>query len=1014
MKRKRLITLLMFFCILAGNAWGESQLYFENNIIEFANTATDPVVADFSGKENLPEPTTPEWTGCYYRQPLLWIADTSNPTVTNLTKMSGVEENDYIITVSTTGDMAIAEGHYKSRTAVETVGSVTRYDYVLNNTELYFTGTSGTIKLTATQPDYIGVTYTASYTISYHMSSTKWSFYSKKLKVGRMKDDGNGGTTESLLHQHASDWTLNTTGGTGEYVYFFNSAIGSYDSGTNVTTYGSASTYVEETDGLLFYAPGGTFGLYNESDSLDAAASDRFVALKEGAEVVIPASYFSGLSNPRIRIKMGRYGAPTSGDHNGLACIDLTITNGKDALGTDITGTGTYTIGGSAWWGAKRDPHQRGEYHFQVQDKTEPFTIKVEHGQWLKLYTIEVYDFTELLTENSVLGTNYQLLTKKNGEAVDNSRASGTYYLHYRGKGEHTRVFTNYTSSDPWTYCPTGTVVCNNSNFSNYNGGETHTYTATEGQFGTFQMRLACYTHYNDYCTDYADRSQAVGYLETKNYPYTWDFTDVATYEGGAGRMGNAEQGTDNYGEGDYIYYGRFNKRYHWHETSSGNYGHRVGVTADGHKITFCGGSQLWYGKTMIPELEGLGFTPSNYSSTYNNTLQILSGTEGIKINQGTTTWWCYRVAVPNVPANGVVYVRVHPERTDEYYNVGYSYGDFDKSTNVEIAFGSTQATTDGTYSALATDGSGDMIYAVPGNATSASSNITLYFNGVTIKKIAVSTDKKTFNAKGWTTESRDHDIDPSLTAEMNGRGIKTYAVTDVNYANKHVTMTDISNAGLMHAATDDSQYACILRNTADNTFEVVNGGFYLFVPDMHDEQGSTTGEGYKLKSYASSMEGSIMKAKVSHAYPADYPNSGDAAEGTPIPYIDGDYTNFAFTYQYYALDGSGNTTGDVQNGPQGFYRIAKDGGYSLGNQGYLPLLTANVGGDVWAGARGFDLSFDDDESGEVTAIEDAKTVDSKTTAKTAVYFSLSGQQLSGKPAKGGIYICNGKKVFIK
>ena len=763
--------------------------------------------------------------------------------------------------------------------------------------------------------------------------------------------------------------------------------------------------------------------MYNESDSVDVAASDRFIALKKGAEVVIPASYFSGLSNPRIRIKMGRYGAPTSGSHQGVACIELTITNGKDALGTDITGEGTYSIGGSSWWGAKRDPHQRGEYHFQIQDKTKDFKIKVEHGQFLKLYTIEVYNSTDMITENAVLGSNYQLLTKKyvqnNVEVVDASRASGTYYLHYRGKGEQTRVTTN----EGYNYLPTGTVSCSSSDFSYYNGGETHTYTATAGQFGTFQMRLACYTHYNNYCTDYADRSQAVGYLETKSYPYTWDFTDVATYEDGPGKMGMSTEENPTPGEGDYAQYNRYNKRFHWYKedvSGGSNYGHRVGVTADGHKITFCGGSQLWYGQTMIPELEGLGFTPSNYSSAYNNTLKIMTGTQGIKIDQETTTWWCYRVAVPNVPANGAVYVRVHPERSDAYYNVGYSYGDYVKPItgnpgNVEIAFGSEQDTHD-TYHALATDGSGDMIYAVLGNATSASSNITLYFNGVTIKKIAVSTDKKTFNAKGWTTESRDHDIDPSLTAEMNGRGIKTYAVTGVDYTKKKVTMTDISNAGLMHSAADDSKYACILRNTADETLEVVNGGFYLFVPDMHDKQGETTGDGYKLKNYASDMESSIMKAKVSHAYPAGYPNSGDAAYGTRIPAISDDYTNFAFTYQYYTLDGSGNTTGSVQTGRQGFYRIANNGGYSMGNQGYLPLLTSEVNKDssVAAGTRSYELSFDDEEGGEVTAIEDIDASKSEVSTKTAVYYSLSGQQLNSKPAKGGIYICNGKKVIIK
>ena len=34
MKRKRLITLLMFFCILAGNAWG-TGLFFQHQVVDF-------------------------------------------------------------------------------------------------------------------------------------------------------------------------------------------------------------------------------------------------------------------------------------------------------------------------------------------------------------------------------------------------------------------------------------------------------------------------------------------------------------------------------------------------------------------------------------------------------------------------------------------------------------------------------------------------------------------------------------------------------------------------------------------------------------------------------------------------------------------------------------------------------------------------------------------------------------------------------------------------------------------
>ena len=389
---------------------------------------------------------------------------------------------------------------------------------------------------------------------------------------------------------------------------------------------------------------------------------------------------------------------------------------------------------------------------------------------------------------------------------------------------------------------------------------------------------------------------------------------------------------------------------------------------------------------------------------------------------------------MPAVPNGGAVYARVHPlptttsetptEDQAKYPIAGYTYGDYKKpvvKNNVTIDAGNVnQAIGTGATKVIDTnDDTGDKIYVIPGTSESESSNVTLYFNGVIIEKIAVSTDKKEFNAKGWTTESRDHDIDPSLTAEMNGRGIKTFAVTYMKYDKKKVVMTDISNAGLMHAATDESKYACILRNTEDAELSVVNGGFYLFVPDMHDEQGENTGDGYRLKNYAPSMESSIMKAKVSYAYPANYPNYGNNASGTPIPAKsdDGTITNFAFTYQYCQLNSSGEAYGTLQEGHQAFYRIATNGGYSKGNQGYLPLLTSEVTKNtaITSGTRGYELSFgDDEEGGETTDIETIVNGNDLTGTTHRTYYSLSGQQLNGKPAKGGIYICNGKKIVIK
>ena len=60
-------------------------------------------------------------------------------------------------------------------------------------------------------------------------------------------------------------------------------------------------------------------------------------------------------------------------------------------------------------------------------------------------------------------------------------------------------------------------------------------------------------------------------------------------------------------------------------------------------------------------------------------------------------------------------------------------------------------------------------------------------------------------------------------------------------------------------------------------------------------------------------------------------------------------------------------------------------------------------------------MSFgDDEEGGETTDIETIVNGNDLTGTTHRTYYSLSGQQLNGKPAKGGIYICNGKKIVIK
>ena len=89
------------------------------------------------------------------------------------------------------------------------------------------------------------------------------------------------------------------------------------------------------------------------------------------------------------------------------------------------------------------------------------------------------------------------------------------------------------------------------------------------------------------------------------------------------------------------------------------------------HKIGF--GNQLWAGGNVIPETRGLwfyseddsetGYTSEYSSALYNDCLQITS--DGIRFANvpdqagKRVAWWNYKMVVPDVPADGAVYLRM-------------------------------------------------------------------------------------------------------------------------------------------------------------------------------------------------------------------------------------------------------------------------------------------------------------------------------------------------------------------
>ena len=295
----------------------------------------------------------------------------------------------------------------------------------------------------------------------------------------------------------------------------------------------------------------------------------------------------------------------------------------------------------------------------------------------------------------------------------------------------------------------------------------------------------------------------------------------------------------------------------------------------------------------------------------------------------------------------------------------------------------------DFTYSAADQNGNGGKVFALslPENATE--SDVRLCFQGYEVNKIAVSTEQehKNLNVKGWATESRNHDIDASLTSYMTGKDIKTYIVTTVNSKDRYATLTDVSDKRMPLADGDDSANASILFNNTDKGPLDIFGtgaGFHLFVPDMHDTEKETP------------VTGNLLRAKLA---------SGPMSVGT------GNTVNYVFTYQYVKINPETGAviSGERENDEMAFYRLGTQRLVtSIGNQAYLPVSTSDASRSVL-----FYLNYAGGDS-DATVIDALLPTEPKETAEPLRYYNLNGQQLDSKPNRNGLFIVNGKKKYIK
>ena len=826
----------------------------------------------------------------------------------------------------------------------------------------------------------------------------RWDFYTNELALGQYKDGS--GTYPSdewksspQLYKEVHKFDGMTTDWMNTYADLTNEGKepifkSVYD------MEGDNADMIQETEGLIFMTETNLIGLYNENEATgDMTSRDRYIGLMGTADwdftnhhrkLIIPFLK----AGDRVVMKLGTYGNVDNTVTTETATLKMT--NALDAVGNPITGD--YVIGGSGVNTGNdtnggediTDKSQPwGEYHFIVAadgtNVNNDFALEVKDAKLLKIYSIVIYKHDEtILTENEVLGKNgkRQILNTTEYTTSDNV----SVHLHYRGLDEP----MNYTED---IVAKTGNLTDADVTPSQDETTKWYTYTVNKNskKFGVFKARVGVQTIGEDYVTDYADLMIPVGYRETMTYPYTWDFTDLKKY------VGSGISTTSGTGEGNELVVTEEDLKI-WNE-----YGLRVTPEEwDGN--IFVSGGQLYGGTTMFDETRGIGITHDN-----NNKVMTMTGTNAdesgaLAVGNGTIGF-----IVPQLDKSEAIYVRakaVGDTKTAKYEvsdgTTTYTYNDANATAFSPIA---------------AQDESGDVIFAMAmSDDLTKKCDVKLTFQGYEVKKIAVSDDFKQLSDKGWATESRGRIIDPELTSYMTGVPFENLVITSINYTDKTIGYevvrtapetegTVIKKAELMPACTaDGGSEAYILHNKNNAVVEILNGGFHLFVPDMHDYSVTTTTTGSEstttiggLKT-AKDMSATLMKAQL---------NAGTVARE-----VNG-YINFVLTDTWTHLKPDGTPYGRPETSEEAFYQVPKGGIYSYGHQGYLPVAKSEM-----ANAPRFTFMFMGDD--DTTGIDETIANFSEENGENATYYNLNGQKLNGRPTQRGIYIVNGKKVVKK
>ena len=776
---------------------------------------------------------------------------------------------------------------------------------------------------------------------------------------------------------------------------------------------GDNADMVWDTEGIIIKASSNMSCIFNEFMGTDIHASekdpDRYVGILSGGSFLIPHLN----ANDRVIVWMG---SGINTDEMVPEDMRFHITNALDALHNPISESDVYLAGGSQWMGAKSDNNYRGCYHFFAkEDGDMEFTLEGSNSM-CKLYKIQIYRGDRIIT-NEIKGATASdkfllVSTAKdpNVAAGDNNKdvVGPTYNwtLKYFGKDQKLADTSNGVNNDivAWTGAGISTKTLTTSAETDPTQPTYNTFTFAHdiNTIGTFRARGKDMEKNMKYVADYGEHNVTVALQQTMEYPYTWDIMDMTGWSNNADRFDN------DVAYGDYPYSQKpewFDSVTDWdksYEKSSRDlslFGNAVG-DASGYVLRLNTqksaasypqdnifesaqtinnepyyGNQLWADGRIVPESQGLWFHTPN-QNTLNGSMRIYN--DGMSV--GGNPNWRYNMVVPNVPAGAAVYMRIRV--AEDYCEHKYKFEGSDASSDLTL---------------LPTDEDNEYIAAIK-NSNSTKKHLTLSLVGYTLLKLAVSEDPKTVNIKGYASESHKRVIDHTLTSFFTGKPIYAYTAENYNESESKIDLVKITKP--MPAATADGQtVGSVLYNSeaeqegnTDARINILDGGFHLFVPDMHDYTGNPNDAENMKTAELQSTSNNMMKSY----------NAGGTSN-TTIAQKGDDGVRYVLSYQYFEHDKDGQTLNTAQE--EAFYRVAKGGAAIKPNSAYIAFSSTSL--------AKVSFLFEDELFGPSQGITTGITETPQQNVK-AEWYSLDGRKLNGAPTEKGLYIINGKKVLVK